>query len=323
MSKQDRQGIRSPADLERKYDLASIVGLKKAVKNSEEGLNKVDSILHSFVLSTIGTIGNLREQIDSNITTWFYSGIPTLSSLPASEWNTDDIMYTHMGDLYYDQSVGNAYRFVANKNEYNVEYSWELINDRAVAESLAIADSMSDAIDNKRRIFVTQPVPPYDNGDLWLKEKDIFICQIAKATGQYEDEDFIIATAYTEGTMAKKMGDVLQILKGSVTTIRKNVDSVESVVTSLVNDVAEAESSIKQTADGLQSKVSKGEVISEINQSAEEVKIKGKKISLEGTVTVNEKFKILDDGSMRATNGSFEGTINSPSATMTLTLILS
>jgi len=228
-----------------------------------------------------------------------------------------------MGDLYYDQSVGNAYRFVANKNEYNVEYSWELINDRAVAESLAIADSMSDAIDNKRRIFVTQPVPPYDNGDLWLKEKDIFICQIAKATGQYEDEDFIIATAYTEGTMAKKMGDVLQILKGSVTTIRKNVDSVESVVTSLVNDVAEAESSIKQTADGLQSKVSKGEVISEINQSAEEVKIKGKKISLEGTVTVNEKFKILDDGSMRATNGSFEGTINSPSATMTLTLILS
>ncbi len=58
-------------------------------------------------------------------------------------------------------------------------------------------------------------------------------------------------------------------------------------------------------------RVEKAKIISEINQSPEQVSIKANKISLEGLVTANENFKILNDGSIEAkaakiTGGSVE-----------------
>jgi len=53
--------------------------------------------------------------------------------------------------------------------------------------------------------------------------------------------------------------------------------------------------------------VNKNGVISEINASSEQVTIKAEKISLEGTVTANNYFKIKQDGSMEAVNGKFSG----------------
>ena len=55
--------------------------------------------------------------------------------------------------------------------------------------------------------------------------------------------------------------------------------------------------------------VTKDGVVAAINLSEEGVKIKGTKISLEGTVTANNYFKINLDGSMEATNGTFTGSV--------------
>ena len=70
-----------------------------------------------------------------------------------------------------------------------------------------------------------------------------------------------------------------------------------------------ASSQIIQTADSISTKVSKGSIISEINQSAEAVSIIASKINLNGVVTANENFKILSDGSMEAVNGKFAGNL--------------
>jgi len=56
-------------------------------------------------------------------------------------------------------------------------------------------------------------------------------------------------------------------------------------------------------------KVGYDEIKSAINQSAEEIKIQAKDISLEGLVTANGYFKILEDGSFEAINGTFSGDI--------------
>lgn len=75
----------------------------------------------------------------------------------------------------------------------------------------------------------------------------------------------------------------------------------------------EMKSAIELTADAISLEVSKkvngNEVISTINQSAEKVSIKADKINLHGTVTANENFKILTDGSIEAKNGKFIGNI--------------
>ena len=61
--------------------------------------------------------------------------------------------------------------------------------------------------------------------------------------------------------------------------------------------------------------VRKDEVVSAINLSEEGVKILGDKISLEGVVTVNSRFKIGLDGSMEANNGIFQGDISASNIT--------
>lgn len=66
-------------------------------------------------------------------------------------------------------------------------------------------------------------------------------------------------------------------------------------------------SAIRQTADSINTEVSKkvngDEIISKINQSAENVSIEANKINLNGAVTANQNFKIGLDGSMEALSG--------------------
>lgn len=205
MSKQDRQGVRTATDLERKYDLASLEVVKKAVRNSVEGLNKTNKTLEEFMTSTLGSIEELREQIDGNITTWFYSGVPTLSNLPASEWTTDVLKNEHLGDLYYDDTTGYAYRFALCEGVYK----WIELADNDVAEALALANEAKDTADGKRRVFVTTPTVPYDVGDLWLNNEELYVCNTAKtASESYAVADWEKATKYTDDTSLNNFVDV-------------------------------------------------------------------------------------------------------------------
>jgi hypothetical protein len=74
------------------------------------------------------------------------------------------------------------------------------------------------------------------------------------------------------------------------------------------------ESEIRQLADEISLTVRKGDIISEINQTAEEVRILAEKIKFEGLVTANDNFKILEDGSIEAKNATIEGDITSENA---------
>lgn len=60
-----------------------------------------------------------------------------------------------------------------------------------------------------------------------------------------------------------------------------------------------------------------GNIVSMINQTASDIKISAKNISLEGLVTANNYFKILEDGSVESNKGTFKnvvinGSIRSP-----------
>lgn len=235
--KQDRNGVRTAQDLERKYNLADLVGIKKAVQQSVEGINKTNAELENFMTSTLGTFENMQSQIDGNITTYYYSGVPTLSNLPASEWSEYNV---HLGDLYYDKDTGYAYRFYLD-SETNI-YGWTKITDSDLTEALALANASKDTADSKRRIFTTQPAPPYDNGDLWFNNQEIYICQISKAEGSFATNDFIIATKYTDDTLATQIGDNLEVVRGQVLTVTEGVDAfkidIESQVKT-INDLQE------------------------------------------------------------------------------------
>ena len=155
-----------------------------------------------------GDIEDLQDQIDGNITTWYYSGVPTLSNLPASQWTTTTDKDNHIGDIYYDSATGYAYRFMKDGNNY----VWTKISDSDIEAALSEAQDAWDLADNKRRVFITQPVPPYDIGDLWVQGSggDIKRCATAKTSSQtYSSSDWVLASKYTDDTAVTNLNNAL------------------------------------------------------------------------------------------------------------------
>jgi hypothetical protein len=235
MSKQDTNGVRTAQDLERKYDFSSLGKLNKNYELQKENLTKVEKELNNFLKQITKNIVELQDQVDGNITAWFFSGVPFPSkdnleekNSPSSEWNDDDDKNNHLGDLYYDKDTGCVYKWSYEDNNY----LWVKVNDVDLAQVLAIANASQDTTDSKRRIFIEQPFCPYDVGDLWIKNDELYRCQISKDDKEnFEEDDWIIATDYTNGTVANKIGNILTIFSGTVTTIKDNVDEISNVMT--------------------------------------------------------------------------------------------
>ncbi len=165
-------------------------------------------------------LGEIQDQIDGVIETWFANGVPTLTSYPASGWNTDALKIQHLGDLYYDNDTGTAYRFSQNAQG---GYYWNTITDDAITKALAAAKAAQDTADGKRRVFTSQPVPPYDEGDLWVNATypanttaatrdpynsryyfDILRCGASKTSGSFAISDWGLASNYTDDTKANE-----------------------------------------------------------------------------------------------------------------------
>lgn len=263
INKRDINRLRTPEDLERKYNLKDIFKLKENYELQKNGLNKVENELNSFVIATGKNLKELQDQVDGNITTWFYSGVPTDSNEPAKDWTTDNEKNNHLGDLYYDKGTGYAYRYSLD----NDIYGWIKITDNDVAQALAIANSAKDTADSKRRVFVVQPTTPYDVGDLWIKNEELYRCQTTKSKDEtFEENDWIIATKYTDDTKANQVGENLTILSGTVTEIKENVDKLETTMTNttkLVNEQGKTigiletkQSQTEQTVDKMSSSIS-------------------------------------------------------------------
>lgn len=117
MSKQDRQGVRTASDIERKYNLGDIsknqdMGSKQAIQ-----LQQVNQDLANFMAKTNAKI----EELEENDKMWFYSGEPTLENHPAVDWNTNELKAKHIGDMYYNVDNGDMYIF----KSIDGVYAWE------------------------------------------------------------------------------------------------------------------------------------------------------------------------------------------------------
>ena len=60
MSKQDRQGVRTPADIERKYNLGD---LENQAKQGSEKLNQLTQAFSQFIASVNGKIAELQTEV--------------------------------------------------------------------------------------------------------------------------------------------------------------------------------------------------------------------------------------------------------------------
>ena len=236
-SMQDRQKTMTVEQLRRRYNLDDIGNNKKAVQLVKESLNKTENELNDFVKVTTENISSLKDQVDGNISTWFLNGVPSLENEPARNWNTDADRNNHLGDLYYDKDTGYAYRFTLENNTY----SWLKLTDSDVTEALAIANSAKDTADSKRRVFVITPTPPYDIGDIWIKDdSDLYRCRSSRvAEDKFNTADWIIATKYTDDTVALQTKGELDQFKVEVEENYTSSATFETAVNSITGRVNE------------------------------------------------------------------------------------
>lgn len=212
-------------------------------ENSAKGLTEeqVNNLIKNSQVIT-----DLQNQVDGAIETWFYEGVPTLKNAPANSWKTDKDKDTHLGDLYYDNKTGKAYRFAKDGNTYK----WTIITDTDIAKALSDASKAQETADGKMKVFSTQPIPPYQVGDIWVNatyptdgstyKNEVLRCQTAKGAGsQFAIGDWIKASKYTDDTVAnaakaaaekaqkaaeKAQGDISK-LGTTVTTNKKAFDN--------------------------------------------------------------------------------------------------
>lgn len=169
-----------------------------------------DSGLNDFITATYDPIiAQIQARLDGQIENWFYDYEPTMQNYPASEWTTETTRKEHEGDLFYWKSKGYSYRFT--QEDATGTWKWQLIQDTDITKALAAAEKAQDTADGKRRVFVVQPAPPYDIGDLWTQGKngDLMRCKVAKASGAFVTTDWEKAVKYTDDSAVDELDEAL------------------------------------------------------------------------------------------------------------------
>lgn len=221
--------IKGDLDIKSTYDGKT---LDKYIADKSLDKNAVETIIKKSE-----TITDLQNQIDGAIETWFYDGVPTLKTEPASGWDTDMMKKNHLGDLYYDNKTGKAYRFAKDGSTYK----WIIITDTELTKALEDSSQALKDAKSKRRIFGSQPVPPYDVNDMWVNatypsdgstyKNEILKCSTAKAEGEeFDIADWKLASKYTDDTKAEEAKKAAEKAQEEIKNTQTNLITLGTTV---------------------------------------------------------------------------------------------
>ncbi|MCI7443327.1 MAG: hypothetical protein MSA89_09650 [Clostridium sp.] len=275
-SKQDSNGVRTAQDLEKKYDFASLLGLKKNVEYAQKSILKINNELNNILNSLILNLKNVLDS-QSEVSLWFYSGIPTTENEPYISWNSQE---EHYGDIYYDQATGYVYQYS--------EEGWKRNKDTSLVQAMALTNSELVTNEHERKVFFDVPVTPYSSGDWWIKEEGIlYICQLGKtAELTYDEADFVPSNQYST-TVALQQGEKLTVLQGTVQQITKDYVKFTDLATGGSTTIA---------GENI-----KTGVITSVNYASNS---KGTKINLNNGTIDTKNFKLDEYGNVSLLNGS-------------------
>ena len=184
-------------------EIGSSIGDKDLDEYIKEN-SGVDEETVKKLINNSQVIKDLQKQTDGAIETWFYEGEPTLKNLPAIDWTTEDLKKIHIGDLYYDQTTGYAYRFT-KYNDDVIPYRWNRIKDNDIVAALDAANRAQATADGKMKVFYGEIKPTnYQVGDIWVnatlagKFNNDIARAIADNKTSFNADDWVLASRYSE-----------------------------------------------------------------------------------------------------------------------------
>lgn len=291
-------------------DISDINGDIGDINNDITGINgSITSIntnigtINNSITSINATTQNLQDQIDGAITTYFMSGVPTLTNAPASSWTTDVERNKHINDLYYDKDTGYGYHFLYDDSEK--KYKWVVITDKDVTKALADAAKAQATADSKRTVYsvwgawVQSGVNTLEIGDLFIPASDTTQGGVTyKANKVYKcttkGSNAFREVAYTDDT---KVDGILgntyyQQLAGG--TINSLIGTAQTTADTAVTNAANAQTSANNANNKLTSWANSGKIA-----PTEILALKNQKTDIE-----NEYAQIIADANRYSVNNA-------------------
>lgn len=264
---------------------------KKVSTNSITQAQQDASQALAGVTTANQNIVDINRRLDGVVENWFEEGYPDIDSYPVTEWETDNEKLNHIGDTFtniqeYQNDIttpdaGKSWRWVSATTAPTITEAYVVVNDNGVTKYLywtPIADSdavkalleaskAQDTADGKSRTFVSQPVPPYDEGDLWVQgtNGDILKCITARQEGEsFSQSDWANASKYTDDTatnaLETKVYSKFENVAGQFTSIQGEITTIKDKQSGMATQISEAETAITQNANQINLRATKTEL---------------------------------------------------------------
>jgi hypothetical protein len=264
-------------------------GIKEDISKTYTTRDYINTLSAEFNRTAEGLtaqISEVNEALDGANEVYTIQGTPTLRNYPAYNWTsgpvvgdklTQGLRFTysdtsykkHNRALVYDEVAGKTYRFIKSGDTWgfsdvgDTEFSWV---NKKLAEYKATADGLSADLSK----FETKV-----NSD-YITKIDAQASIKLSADELKEDFSKTISNYSTTTQMNLAISESAEGIKTDISKTYATQQIVEKMQTTL-----------SATAEGLNAKVTKNELITEINASAEQVKIASSKLDLQGLVTIS------------------------------------
>lgn len=302
-----------------KEDISKVYTTKDDVNTFKNSIEKTAAGLEA-------QISEVNEALDGANEVYTIRGQPTLSNYPAYNWTSgpkigdklvnglrftysDESYRKHNRALVYDVVGGKTYRFVKNGDTWgftdvgDTEFSWV---NRKLAEYKVTVDGVAADLSKFEMKVGTNYITKVDAQASINYSVDGLSREFSKtyATQKALNDYSTTAqmnTAISESAegikteISKSYAEKSALDNYSTTTQMKLAisESAEGIKTEISKSYAtqqaveEIQTTLSATAEGLSAKVAKNELITEINASAERVKIASSKLDLQGLVTIS------------------------------------
>lgn len=195
MSKQDRQGVRTASDIERKYNLGDISKNQESSSKQQIQIQQLNQSLSQLSINISQDIQRIEtfmaettqkfKDAESKIQTWFFFGVPTLENQPASEWVDDEQKTNHVGDLYYNEDNGDIYLFKCTDDtfewvkcnfaeKYHITFydvDCVVIAGYVIKQGDAVKSPIADVVwKDSEGTVITFPYTPTNDTNLYLSD---------------------------------------------------------------------------------------------------------------------------------------------------------
>ena len=147
------------------------------------------------------------------------------------------------GDMYFGDRPTSANNYEGESYvKFDSETKKVTIKGELDIKSTYDGKTLDKYIADKRRIFGSQPVPPYDVNDMWVNatypndgstyKNEILKCSTAKAEGEkFDIADWKLASKYTDDTKAEQAKKAAEKAQEEIKTTQSNLNALGTTVT--------------------------------------------------------------------------------------------